>query len=88
MTTITINRRNGDVYEFSAASRYVYLSINGGGRMQICRGGKFRGYTIQLSAQSDRAELADRVGAWMGAHCRHVRLGDFPVPNTMADLLA
>ena len=71
---ITINRTNGDTFEFSAPSRHVYLSINNGRRMQICRGGKFLGETLQLSNRSDHAELAAQVSRWMRAYRKAVCL--------------
>ena len=71
---ITINRTTGDTFEFSAPNRYVYLSINNGRRMQICRGGKFLGETLQLSNRSDHAELAAQVSRWMRAYRKAVCL--------------
>ena len=70
MTSITIKRTTGDTYEFNAPSRYVHLSINGQEPAQICRGGRFLGETIQLSGQSDHAELATQVNRWMRARRR------------------
>ena len=71
---VTINRINGDTFEFSVPHRYVYLSINNGRQMQICRGGKFLGETIQVSDPSDHAELAAQVSRWMRAYRKAGRL--------------